>query len=102
MRHEAYTRLNSLILELDSGSEENPVEEPVFTKSEFKEFLRIASAQGVGNGDLNSQQRVSLFRSLPQYLQSKLYGGSTILGSVLDKARKNLGLDRKTIVKSAL
>jgi len=99
MKHEIYDRMSSLILEL--SSDEDPISDEEGGQAMDKVMRQLMQRLGM-SGEPSPQQRTGLFKVLPQYLQAQKFGGSTVLGSVLSKARKTLGLDRSTIVKNVL
>ena len=107
MNHQAYDRLFTLITEAESDEElatqaaREEGQKAADDSKLIKQLADLLRAQQNKSSEPSTQASVSLFKTLPQFRNAQIYGGTTVMGKLLDKARKAAGLDRKTIVRSA-
>lgn len=109
MNNQAYDRLFTLITEAESDEElaTQAAKDDAKKAPEDKELVSKVAAELIKaiqqnkSSEPSTQASVSLFKTLPQFRNAQIYGGTTVMGKLLDKARKAAGLDRKTIVRSA-
>ena len=108
MNHQAYDRLFTLITEAESDEElatkaaEEDAKKASNDSKLVKQLADLLRSQQLKSSEPSTQASVSLFKSLPQFRNAVVYGGSTVMGKLLDKASKGLGLGRKSIVKNSL